>query len=94
MAESMTSSPIRQPAYRDLEMLLRLPEEEIDRTLRCWPRSRLAAVLRLLGNRLGTPNEQPTDFEIVLRVAHQLNNLLAAERILKELADYEAENPD
>lgn len=89
----MTCDPISQPASQDLETLLRCPKHEVDQVLRSWPRPRLEAVLRLLGRRLGTPGEQATDFEVVLRVAHQLNNLLTAERVLKELAEYKEGTP-
>lgn len=91
MAESMTCDPISQPAGQDLVFLLCCPEQELDRVLRSWSRPRMEGVLRLLGNRLGTPNEQPADFELVLRVAHQLNNLLTAERLLKEMAELDQE---
>lgn len=89
MPYSITSSSTRQLAQQDLESLLRCSEGELSFVLRRWERPRLEAVMRLLGNRLGTSDEQSTDFELVLRVAHQLNNLLTAERLLAELAEYD-----
>jgi hypothetical protein len=41
--------------------------------------STLYAEIRATQARLGTPTEAPGDFERILHLAHQLNNLLAAE---------------
>jgi hypothetical protein len=49
--------------------------------------------LRACENRLGTRDERPTDFEEVLKLAHEINNQLTAE-MLREALECGLEQPE
>ena len=46
----------------------------------------LLALLTVIEIRLGTPSEQPDDLAQACAIAHQLNNLLTAEQLLRSLS--------
>lgn len=57
------------------------PPLVIEQLLKTWSRSQLEAALRRYEVRLGTADEQPHDLDLILAVAHRLNNLVLTERL-------------